>query len=69
MSYIYNILQYYLSARMSSTTATPPSPLQRVLLERVLRMDLALEGVRLQAVIHHGLLGGEVDDLEAIRIG
>ena len=49
---------------MSPTTANPDSPLLRVLLERVLRTEcLTLEGLRLQAKIHNGLLGGEVDEL------
>jgi hypothetical protein len=35
-----------------------------MLLERVLRTEcLALEGLRLQAQVHNGLLGGEVDEL------
>ncbi|RZK27661.1 MAG: hypothetical protein EOO63_12940 [Hymenobacter sp.] len=35
-----------------------------VLLERVLRTEcLALEGLRLQAQVHHGLLGGDVEEL------
>lgn len=49
---------------MPPTRAIPESSLLRVLLERVLRTEcLALEGVRLQAIVHHGLLGGEVDEL------
>ena len=49
---------------MPSTTANQASPLLRVLLERVLRTEcLVLEGVRLQALVHHGLLGGGVEEL------
>jgi hypothetical protein len=64
MSYICDILQYKLSACMIPTIANPDSPLLRVLLERVLRTEcLALEGLRLQAKVHNGLLGGDVEQL------
>ena len=47
-----------------SLSAPTQLALLHVLLERVLRMEcLALEGLRLQAKIHNGLLGGEVDTL------
>ena len=47
-----------------SFSAPTQSALLHVLLERVLRTEcLALEGLRLQAKIHNGLLGGEVDEL------
>lgn len=41
-----------------------PSPLLGVLLDHVLRTEaLALEGLRLQANVHSGLLGGNVEEL------
>ena len=48
---------------MPVSAPTQPA-LLHVVLERVLRTEcLALEGLRLQAKIHNGLVGGEVDEL------
>jgi hypothetical protein len=47
-----------------SFSAPTQSALLHVLLERVLRTEcLALESLRLQAKIHNGVIGGEVDTL------
>lgn len=49
---------------MTPPAPTLANPLLCVLLERILRTEcLALESVRLQAEVHHGLLGGGVDEL------
>lgn len=63
MTYICNILHYWGFTRMSFPAPTQ-SALLHMLLERVLRTEcLTLESLRLQAKIHNGLLGGEVDEL------
>lgn len=49
---------------MSPTPATLDNSLLHVILARVLRSEcLALEGLRLQAQVHKGLLGGDVEEL------
>jgi hypothetical protein len=49
---------------MPPTPSTLDNAMLHILLERVLRTEcLALEGLRLQAQVHHGLLGGDVEEL------
>jgi hypothetical protein len=49
---------------MSPPAASLTNSVLHVILERVLRSEcLALEGLRLQAQVHHGLLGGDVEEL------
>jgi hypothetical protein len=49
---------------MSPTPATLDNSVLQAILERVLRTEcLALEGLRLQAQVHQGLLGGDAEEL------
>jgi hypothetical protein len=49
---------------MSLNPSSLTNPMLHLILERVLRTEcLALEGLRLQAKVHNGLLGGEVEEL------
>lgn len=60
-------LRHNTASRSSCMSLLPFSlanPVLHAILERVLRSEcLALEGLRLQAQVHNGLLGGDVEEL------
>lgn len=70
MSYIYVIVcrifaTYFFHAFLMATSSAPTEQsLLPAILHHVLRAEaLVLEGLRLQALLHQGLLGGEVEEL------